>query len=153
MTLIKSIDWSNVDIITIAYGTNDFTASINLDSESNKYDTLTFAGALRHSIETILDAYPHIKIFICGQTYRFWMNEGVFVDDSDTRMINNMKLTDFVTKTKDVAKQYHLKFIDNYYDLGINKFNRKHWFPSNDGTHHNRLGATLIAQHMANEMF
>ena len=152
-TLLESIDWDSVDIITIAYGTNDFTASIILDSESNEYDTTTFAGALRHSIETLLGAYPHLKIFVCGQTYRFWMTDGVFVEDSDTKVINNAKLTDFVEKTKEVSKQYHLKFIDNYYDLGINKFNRTHWFPSTDGTHHNQLGAVLIAQHIANEMF
>ena len=154
-TLLESIDFNDVDIVTIAYGTNDFTASVNLDSDSNIYDTTTFAGALRYSIEKLLGKYPHLKIFVCGQTYRFWMDsEGVFIDDSDTRTNSNgAKLTDFVTKTKDVSKDYHLKFIDNYYELGINKFNISHWFPSGDGTHHNELGGKLIAEHMANEMF
>jgi lysophospholipase L1-like esterase len=46
-----------------------------------------------------------------------------------------------------------LKFIDNYYDLGINKFNRLHWFPATDGVHHNVLGAELIAAHIASELF
>ena len=154
-TLLESINFNDVDIITIAYGTNDFTANVNLDSDSNIYDITTFAGALRHSIEKLLGKYPHLKIFVCGQTYRFWMDsEGVFTDDSDTRTNSNgAKLTDFVAKTKDVSKDYHLKFIDNYYELGINKYNRSHWFPSNDGTHHNPLGGKLIAEHMANELY
>ena len=153
--LLKSIKWNDVDIITIAYGTNDFTAGVDIDSETNIYDTTTFAGALRYSIEKLLGTYPHLKIFVCGQTYRFWMDSSnVFIDDSDTRTnTNGVKLTDFVQKTKDVSNEYHLKFIDNYYDLGINKHNRSHWFPSNDGTHHNPLGGKLMAEHMANELY
>lgn len=153
--LLKSIKWNDVDIITIAYGTNDFTASVDIDSETNIYDTTTFAGALRYSIEKLLGTYPHLKIFVCGQTYRFWMDSSnVFTDDSDTRTnTNGVKLTDFVQKTKDVSNGYHLKFIDNYFDLGINKFNRSHWFPATDGTHHNKLGGKLIAEHMANELY
>lgn len=153
--LLKSIKWNDVDIITIAYGTNDFTASVDIDSETNIYDTTTFAGALRHSIEKLLGTYPHLKIFVCGQTYRFWMDSSnVFTEDSDTKInANGVKLTDFVQKTKSVSNEYHLKFIDNYFDLGINKFNRSHWFPATDGTHHNKLGGKLIAEHMANELY
>ncbi len=151
--LLKSIDWNKVDIVTIAYGTNDFTAYKVLDSDENKYDTNTYGGALRYSIEKLLGAYPHLKIFVLSQTYRFWLNGTDFVEDSDTKIINGLKLTDFVDKTKEISKEYHLKFIDNYYDLGINKYNRSHWFPATDGTHHNRLGAVLIAEHMKNEMF
>lgn len=151
--LLKSIDFNNVDIITIAYGTNDFTAGIEIESEE-RLSTETYAGALRYSIEKILSAYPNIKIFICSQTYRFWIGEsGDFEDDSDTHVISTKKLTDFVEKTKEVSNEYHLKFIDNYYDLGINKFNRTHWFPENDGTHHNVDGARLIAEHMVSEIF
>ena len=151
--LLKSIDFNNVDIVTIAYGTNDFTASVQLDNEMNVKDTDSFGGALRYSIETLSNAFPNLKIFVCSQTYRFWLNDGEFAEDSDTKLINGNKLTDFVAKTEEIAKEYHLKFIDNYYDLGINKYNRSHWFPLNDGTHHNRFGGQLIAENMVNEMF
>lgn len=154
-TLLKSIDFNNVDIITIAYGTNDFTSGRQLDSTSDMKNIIFFGGALRHSIETILTAYPHLKIFICGQTYRFWMDSSnEFIDDSDTHTNSNGNtLIDYINKTKEIANEYHIPFIDNYFDLGINKFNRSHWFPSNDGTHHNELGGKLIAEHMAKEMF
>ena len=152
---LKEIDWLNVDIITIAYGTNDFTNPKPIDSTDNPKDTDTFGGALRYSIERILGAYPNVQIFICGQTYRFWLDSSLnFVEDSDTKTnLNGNTLPQFVEKTKDIAKEYHLPFIDNYYDLGINKFNRTNWFPLNDGTHHNIDGGRLIAKHMVNEMF
>jgi lysophospholipase L1-like esterase len=153
-TLLKSIDWSKVDIITIAYGTNDWTAGKTLDNEVDALDTNTFCGALRYSLETIIAAYPHIKIFVCGQTYRFWMDDGGnFVEDSDTKVINDVKLTDFAESTEAVSKAYHVPFIDNYDSLGINKINRGYYFPVNDGTHHNALGAKLLAEHIAHELF
>lgn len=150
-SLLKSIDWNTVDIVTIAYGTNDFTGGNTLDTAENFGD---YAYALRYSIETLLTAYPHLKIFVCGQTYRFWLNDaGEFAYDSDTYTYKEHKLPDFVAKTAEVCKEYHLPFIDNYDGLGINRFNRTEYFPANDGTHHNVAGARLIAEHMARELF
>ena len=153
-TLLESIDFSEVDIITISYGTNDFTGWVELDNPNNLHDTATYCGALRYSLETILEAYPQLHVFVCTPTYRFWIDgNNDFIDDSDTHEINGHLLTDFVEAVQTVSNAYHLKSIDNYYELGINKFNRLHWFPTTDGTHHNKLGGELIAQHMANEMF
>ena len=153
LALLKSIDFTDVDIITIAYGTNDFTGNIVIDDEANLYNTDCFAGALRYSIETLLNTYPHLKIFICSQIYRFWIdtsNDNAFIDDSDTHTRNDGKmLTDFVEKTKEVAVEYHLPYIDNYYSLGMNKFNRSIYFSKTDGTHPLLTGRRLIAEHIA----
>ena len=151
-TLLESIDFSTVDVITIAYGTNDFTAGVALDNQSDPDDTTTFCGALRYSLDKIMDAYPQAHIFVCTPTWRFWIEGGEFAYDSDTHEISGQLLTAFVAAAKDVSEEYHVNCIDNY-ELGINKLNRSHWFPSNDGTHHNKYGAELIAQHMASEMF
>ena len=160
LEILKGLDFSKVDIVTIAYGTNDFTAADALDNSENAYDKESFAGALRYSIETLLTAYPNLKIFVCSQTYRFWMDDFyVFTEDSDTHQnTNGVKLTDFVAKTEEIAKAYHLPFIDNYYGLGFNKFNRTEYFLNSqgavtDGTHPNTVGCRLIAEHMANQLF
>ena len=159
---LKSLDFNDVDIVTIAYGTNDcYSGSLATDNADNLYDTTTFGGALRYSIETLLNAYPHLKIFICSQTYRFWVDDNnVFTEDSDTKTSSKENtLTDFVEKTKEIAKEYKLPYIDNYYSLGINKFNKLNYFgiPSGsssiDGTHPILAGRRLIAAHIANELF
>ena len=160
LEILKGLDFSKVDIVTVAYGTNDFTSNDVLDNAENAYDKESYAGALRYSIEKLLTAYPNLKIFVCSQTYRFWMDDSyVFTEDSDTHTnINGVKLTDFVAKTEEVAKEYHLPFIDNYYGLGFNKFNRTVYFLNSQGavtdsTHPNAVGCRLIAEHMANELF
>ena len=154
LTVLKSIDFNTVDIITISYGSNDFTGSNAIDDATNKYNTNTFAGALRYSIEKIQAAYPNVEIVLCTPTYRFWMDEnGDFLYDSNEYERNGYKLTDFVQKTKDVAAEYGLFVIDNYYGCGIDISTRTEYFPSNDGSHHNAAGRKLIAEHMAQELY
>ena len=152
--LLKNIDFNKVDIITIAYGANDFNG-VTLDNADNILSQRTFAGALRYSIETILTAYPHIRIFVCSPTYRFWMDsEYVFTEDSDTKVGGAYyRTTDIVEKAKEIATEYKLPYIDNYYSLGINKFNRGQYFPTTDGAHHNVNGRKLIAAHITKELF
>ena len=155
VNLLKTINWNDVDAITIGYGTNDFTSDIFLDNENDHDDTTTIAGALRYSIETILTAYPHLKIFVCCPTYRFWMNEQYeFVDDSNTHTnLRNNTLLDVVDIEKSVASEYGVPFIDNYHALGFNKFSRTRYFGPTDGTHPNKNGTKLIAEHIAHEMW
>ena len=155
IAILKSLDFSKVDIITIAYGTNDWNSNDNIENNNNLYSKDTFAGALRYSIEKLLTAYPNLKIFICSQTYRWFPDDnGNFIEDSDTKENGyKVKLTDYVAKTEEIAKAYHLPFIDNYYSLGFNKFNRSKYFKTTDGTHPLPEGCRLIAEHMANELF
>ena len=153
LTLLKSIDFSKVDIITIAYGTNDFASGKGLSDAENNKDTTTFAGALRYSIETLLGAYPHLKIFVCSQIYRFWLDDnGEFSADSDTKMFGGVKLTEYVAKTKEVAEEYHIPYIDNY-NIGMNKCNRSVYFSSTDGTHPIPAGCNLMAANIAKKLF
>ena len=76
-------------------------------------------------------------------------DSNVYTEDSDTKEINGNKLTDFATKTEEIAKEYHLPFIENYYSLGFNKLTRGIYFPANDGTHPNEAGRRLIAKHIS----
>ena len=57
VALMKTLDFRLVDMVTIAYGTNDYTAGI-LDNELDAFDVKTFMGALRYSLKTIDDSIP-----------------------------------------------------------------------------------------------
>lgn len=154
--LLKSIDFTDIDIITIAYGTNDWMNSSPLDNGGTS-DKSYFADALRYSLETILTAYPNLHVFICTPIYRFWVNEqGQFVEDSNTKIniTTNTKLTDFVEKTIEVAEKYNVSCINNY-AIGMNKLTRTYYYPTDpiDGTHPNPTGNKLIAAHIAKELF
>ena len=135
---LKELDLNTIDILTIAYGTNDYTAGVELDNVLNPTDTTTFKGALRYSLEKLMTAYPHLKILVCSQAYRFWGTEdGEFIEDSDTKYYNASQntLPDFVKATEEVCKDYKVLFLNQYDNMGINKFNRYYYFTTTDGTH------------------
>ena len=145
VSMLENIDFTNVDIITIAYGTNDFTGGNSISAVES---------ALRYSIETIQNTYPNIDIVICSPTYRFWMDEqGNFTTDSNTKEIGGIKLTDYIQLYSDIADEYGIYMIDNYNDLDINETTRTKYFYGADGTHQNEAGRKLIAEHMAKELY
>ena len=160
LNLLKSIDFSKVDIVTISYGTNDFTAANPVDSANYPRNNGIFAGALRNSIETLQTAYPNLRIFLLTPCYRFWSDEnGDFLSDVTDKAFTQswdgstkQKLGDFATKIKEVAQEYFLPVIDNY-NVGIGKFNRKQYFPSNDSTHHNQAGRNLLGEFIAKQLY
>jgi lysophospholipase L1-like esterase len=153
LALIKSTDFSTVDILTIAYGTNDFTGGNKIDNTENLYDTSTLGGALRYSIEKLLTAFPNLRIVILSTTWRFWKDENnEYIEDSKTYLNKYYNtLPEYNAKLKAIAAEYNLPFIDNY-NIGIGKFNRYQYFHVTDGTHHNETGRRLIAEHLANAL-
>ena len=152
---LKSIDFSNVDIITIAYGTNDFNGyGATLDNAENPLDTSAFGGALRYSIEKILTAYPNLRIFVLSITWNFSVDsDGNYTEDSNTRINSGgQTIQQYNAKLKEVAEEYNLPYVDDY-NIGIGKFNRYQYFNTNDGTHHKETGRKLIASHLAKELY
>lgn len=150
LAFIKTLDFNDIDVITINHGTNDWSGSITLDNDSNPLDTTTYMGALRYSIETILTAYPHLKIVVLSPCWRYWNDsDGNFANDSNTRT-NTLgeALVSYVSKGKEVAESYQLDWVDLYH-IGFNKFTTSIYFPSTDTTHPNNTGRLAIAKKMS----
>jgi lysophospholipase L1-like esterase len=148
---IKTIDFTKVDYITIRYGTNDWNADVFLDNTDDKYDTQTYGGSLRRSLEIILEKYPQIRILVQTPGYRFYLdgNED-FLEDSDTKTnTHNLLLTQYVELCKSISRDYKLVCQDDYYQLGFNKFNRKAFFDGVDGTHPNNVGTRILGEKTA----
>ena len=150
LAFIKTLDFNDIDVITINHGTNDWSGSITLDNDSNPLDTTTYMGALRYSIETILTAYPHLKIVVLSPCWRYWKDaDGNFTNDSNTRT-NTLgeALVSYVSKGKEVAESYQLDWVDLYH-IGFNKLTASIYFPSTDTTHPNNTGRLAIAKKMS----
>lgn len=121
LATLKSIDFSKVSVLTIAYGTNDWNAAIPLENISDLDDTSTFKGALRYAIEKIQTAYPSIMIVLLAPLYRTFSATN---EDSNTKANSlGLSLLDYVDAIKAVANEFELPFIDNYRESGINKYN------------------------------
>lgn len=143
LAALKLIDFTKVDFVSFACGTNDFASATALDNPSDKYDTDYFMGAIRYCIKTLLTAYPNLKIICASPIYRFWTSGGVVTDDCDTYEVGGKKLKDFCDAIKEVCDECHVAYVDNLKNAGINEFNRTVYI-SSDGTHPNVPGRELI---------
>ena len=93
LAVMKTVDYSKLDILTIGYGTNDFTGNNPIDNADNPMDTSTVCGALRYSIEALLGAYPNLRIFVLLPTYRFWMDSANQYTDDALDHVNDLGKT------------------------------------------------------------
>ena len=143
---LKKIKWAEVDVVTIAFGTNDINGGVPKENAENRLDTGTVLGALRYSIEKIQKAYPHIKVMVVTPIYRFWIEESV---DSDHMEKNGHYFIEWVDGMIDVAEEYHLPCVDLYRNCGFNAINRDYYFSENDGIHPNHAGQAVIGRQIA----
>lgn len=155
LNTLKKLDFNKVDIITISYGTNDFTSSKNNPKApaSNKYDVNTLEGALRYSIEKIQEAFPHIEIYVCTPIYRTWYdknnNYSIVGDSNSYKNSFGYVLTDYVNMIKGVAAEYDDVIVIDSANLGFNADNLLTYFSTTDGTHPNADGRKALAQFIA----
>lgn len=145
---MKAMDFSTVDIMTIAYGINDFTGGNTFDDEANKKNTDTFGGALRYSIEKILTRYPNIRIVLSTPCWCYWLENGSYSYDSDTHQINGRYLHEFVEKVISIGAEYHIPVVNPYDEMSVNKFNCSHSYI--DGIHLNENGRKELAKLISN---
>ena len=154
LATLKAIDFSEVDIVTIAYGTNDWNSGYVIDNEQNPKDLLSYCGAFRYGVEKLLTAYPKIRVYTCTPIFRTRLDDNhQVIEYSDTWTVNGHTLPDFVAALKAVSAEYGIKCIDNYFELGFNKMNRLIYYRENDGTHPSPAGRERIARHIAEEIY
>ena len=160
LATLKSLDFSEIDIVTLSWGTNDFTGGLNPtynpDAENPQF---YYGNTLRNIVLTLESEYPNLKIFIITPFYRFWLEEGVFSDDSNTHEQTSWvgthtgTLIDFVENAIDAGKAIQTPVINTYYNIGFNEYNRSEYYPNNDGAHQNENGRKLIARYLSKELW
>ena len=138
LALLKSIDFNAVDCVVIHYGTNDFQGGVPLDDATQSTSYTTICGALRYSIETLLSAYPNLRIFVSLPVFRYWTEGGTTTYSDTKKNSNGITLEDVVDALNNVCYEYDIPVIDGYRGLGVNKFNATSFY--RDGTHHNLSG-------------
>ena len=140
LALLKTINFSGVDMMVIHYGTNDFAANVPVDNASDDDDTATLCGALRYSLRKLMTAFPKIRIFVSVPIYRKWGSTGA---ETYTNA-SGKKLRDFCEALAGVAAEFNLPVIDGYKALGINTINDAAF--SADGTHLNAHGRRAFGE-------
>lgn len=153
VALLKSIDFNEVDSIVIHYGTNDFTGSVVIDNTEDLKSHTTLCGALRYSIEKIISAYPKLQFYISLPCFRVWINEdGIITDSNNYANGNGNTIPEYIEALRAVAAEYNFSAIDNYHEMGVNKFNAFAFLIDGDGTHHNAHGRKVLGEYIGKHL-
>jgi lysophospholipase L1-like esterase len=144
LNTLKGIDWSTIDYVLIAYGTNDFGGKIAL-GDTTTVDSFTWA--IDYTIKTLLTKYPHLKIYFTTPIWRW--NWGKAVNDSDVSPndVGGVYLREYCTKIQETAKLHHVPVLDLYNSSGINLITKDYYIA--DGTHPTVKGYTQVAEKIA----
>lgn len=145
--LLSEIDFSEVDAITISYGTNDYREETStLDNESNPFDTTTVCGALRYSIKQIQNKHPHIKLLVTTPIFRTFLDDNnAATSNSDTKDWGSGTLLEYAEAIKNACKEMKVPCLDLQNESQFNEFTRLYYYPVDDGTHPNEKGREQIA--------
>lgn len=141
LEFLKKIDWDDVDVVTFAYGTNDYTDGIVIEND-NLYDTHTYIGALRHIVEKMQETYPHIKLLFVTPIWRYF-EDGT---DSDTKNYSGTgTLLDYKNALVASCKKERIPCLDSYEEMPLSQYNADYYFQTDDRTHLNENGRKLYA--------
>nr|DAN89836.1 MAG TPA: GDSL-like Lipase/Acylhydrolase [Caudoviricetes sp.] len=130
--ILTSVDFSKLKLITIGYGTNDFSKAVGLDNENNRKDVTTYCGALRYGIEKLLAKYPHIQICLFSPPVKMLGSNNENISDTTPNNKGNY-IKDFCNAMNSVADEYHLPYFNHHDNMGINDYNWRTFL--RDGTH------------------
>ena len=121
--LVQTLDFSNVDLVTIAYGVNDWKYNMVLGSMEDSIDRDAIIPAMRYVIEKIIEKNPLTKIVVitpinCAVGGNESTNYGINFPFS-----NNGTLEDIFNAFVEVCKYYGIEYIDMTHSSIFNRKN------------------------------
>lgn len=145
-SLIREIDYTEVDYFIIAYGLNDYFQAIPIES-SDPLDPYTYGGALRSAVKMLTETYPNAEIVLISPTYCQNYSYGKIVSDSNTKDYGGGFEPVYVAEVEKIAKEYDLIFINAYRKLGVHRYNGLKYL--SDATHLTEFGRDKYAKMVA----
>jgi len=138
-TAISTLDLNDVQYATIWFGTNDFVGGTVIGTAEN--DETYFIGAIYHIIDTLLTAFPHLKIMFVTPMWRQRQTEGDG-NESDTNSVGGVYLIEYANAMETACNLNHIPVLNLYKNGGITKYNYLKYLE--DGLHLNGKGRALI---------
>lgn len=137
---ISTLDLNDVQYVTIWFGTNDFVGGTVIGTSSD--DETYFVGAIYHIIDTLLTAFPHLKIMFITPMWRQRQIEGDG-KESDANALSGVYLIDYANAMETSCNLNHIPVLNLHENGGITKYNYLKYLQ--DGLHLNGKGRAMIA--------
>lgn len=143
---LENIDFASVDILFLEHGVNDYHAGVPIRNEQDPYDTYTFTGAIRSTVEMLQEKYPDMRIILMTPTYTWYPYHELPHLTCEEYNLGGGVLEEYVNAELALAESLGVEVIDNYHEL----YPHEEWSDwelyTNDGLHPNEAGRELMAQ-------
>jgi hypothetical protein len=121
-TLLASTNWATIDFLVVMYGTNDWgNTPIGTDTDISSTGA-SFKGAMNYGIQTLLTAYPNIKVLFVTPMFRSRQGNGDGLN-SDDNLANGTTLISYADAVTTISNKNHLPSLDIYRNGVVNKWN------------------------------
>lgn len=127
--LADTLDFSQCDMVTLAYGVNDWKYAVNIGSMS---DDITTGGSMvanmRYVIQKILTDNPYCKIFVitpinCRSYGDYSTNYGINYKGGTGGHLNSLGLQDIFDRIQEVCDYHGIEMIDMTHSSVVNREN------------------------------
>lgn len=116
MELLDTIDFNEVDVITVMYDASDYLMGHKMYDDLNATNIECFTGNLEAGIELIQQYFPHIRIIVMSPTYAYALDENGDYVSSDQYVKNGMDvLSTYVIKEYASCAARNVTFVDHLY--------------------------------------
>ena len=139
LALLKSVDMSEIDIVILSYGTNDF---------NNGKTASAIASAYATAISEILTGYPRIRFLLCSPAWRMFNTTDADVYEN----ANNETLRDVVDAIVEMAKENHVEALDMLHHCPWRALTKTYYL-DNDEVHPNTEGNKVYAHVVNGKLF
>lgn len=143
--MLKELDFSQIDIITLAYGTNDWTKE-NYEGAIDYVVT-----AIKESIDKIQLNWPLMRILVITPIWRY-LERGTD-GDTETRYGGGLTLKEWAKRIEEAARDKRISVLNAYENMPLSRNNATTYFDKSssaddglDHVHINEKGNQIYAQ-------
>jgi len=143
---LATVDFTQVEMVLIQQGLNDYHAGTVIENPEDPYDEYTFLGALRSAVSALRKRMPDVRIVLITPTYTWYTATGLTCEEMDQ---GGGVLEDYVDAELRLGAELAIEVVDVYHDF----LPHERWEDwerySRDGLHPNEAGRELMAQKIA----
>ncbi len=147
MEALQQIDFSQVEMLIIEHGTNDYNNGIKVDNPQDLFDETTFGGALRKSLRLLQQTYPNLRIVLVSPLYCSLEED---LKCFETSYGEGTTLDEYVRLEKEIAEEFGVEWVNAYEESGIWIENVEEYL--GDGLHPNAKGHELLGDFLADNL-
>lgn len=134
---LKSVDFNNVEYVSVLYGTNDWAFNHTLSVFKDDYIS---------ALQKLQEKFPNIRLLLITP---YWRSTSAYPDSDTTPNNNGVYLYEFCNAITDtIAKKYNVPSINLYRTLGANTYTNRYF--TQDGTHPTFRTREKIADNIIN---